>query len=225
MSKEVYNIKEILYNTVGTVNPNYIIHILKTKKNVNVDSDQNYALRWASYYNEIEILKELLKFNSVNPLDFNYHAFELCIEKSNLEVFKILINDKRVKNKIDNLLKTIIYNCLHSNKLEILSYFLSLPDIKITDHINNLFTDFIEYNMNDYRYEILNMLLCDNRFDPSYANNKALKLSIEIKNYSYINILLKNKKVLSKIDSDDINTLTELKLIPYYKSKKIERTI
>ena len=56
-------------------------------------------------------------------------------------------------------------------------------------------------------------------------NNRFLKRCIKDKNYDMIKLLIKNNKVMSKINTEHINLLNDLKLLPVYTGKKNIRTI
>jgi ankyrin repeat protein len=186
-------------------------------------------LRWAVYYNHIEIVKELLKFDEVNTCDSNYHAFELSIETSNIEIFKLLYSDYRTKKHIDGVFNLSISKCLDYNNVKILKYLLS-NSYNVKQYNNKVFDNIIFLSNYDYlkRLDFINILLYDKRFDPSYNNNSVLHIAIVNEKYEYIRLLLKNREVISKIyklSNRYINKLINMKLIPNYKNNKTERLL
>lgn len=206
----------------------YILHVLKTKKNIIVNFDDNYLLRWSTYKGYNEIVKELLKFDEVNTCDSNYHAFELAIETSNIEIFKLLFNDYRSKKYTDNIFNISVNKCFDYNNIEILKYLLCNYD-NIEKYDNHIFHDITYFTGIEFskRLNFINLLLNDNRFDPTYGNNHPLCFAIINNNYDYIKLLISNSKVKSKINNLSyryIEKLHNLKLIPNYKHRKIQRT-
>ena len=224
------NLTDIIQGTINSEGlKKYLINLLKTKKNIVVDSDNNYVLRWAVCYNHIEIVKELLKFDEVNTCDSNYHAFELSIETSNIEIFKLLYSDYRTKKHIDGVFNLSISKCLDYNNVKILKYLLS-NSYNVKQYNNKVFDNIIFLSNYDYlkRLDFINILLNDKRFDPSYNNNSVLHIAIVNEKYEYIRLLLKNREVISKIyklSNRYINKLINMKLIPNYKNNKTERLL
>ncbi|MFA5585529.1 MAG: ankyrin repeat domain-containing protein [Saccharofermentanales bacterium] len=224
------NLKDIIQVSINNAElKKYLIHLLKTKKNIVVDSDNNYVLRWSVYYNHIDIVEELLKFDEVNTCDFGYHAFELAIETSNIEIFKLLYSDYRTKKHIDGVFNLSISKCLDYNNVKILKYLLS-NSYNVKQYNNKVFDNIIFLSNYDYlkRLDFINILLNDKRFDPSYNNNSVLHIAIVNEKYEYIRLLLKNREVISKIyklSNRYINKLINMKLIPNYKNNKTERLL
>jgi len=221
MKKGTYNIKDILYSNINNESTvNYVIHVLKTKDNVIANDENDYPLRWAAHHNYTNLVAELLKYPEVNPLCDNYFCFDRSIYNNNINILGLLIHDQRTLKDITLVSLSIIRKCIECNNSKVFEYILSFNIIDIKDFFNIIFLD---YNFRNNK--CLNILLNDKRFDSSYMDNKFLQICIKNKDYDIIKLLIKNNKVISKLDTGYINLLGNLKILPNYNSKKIERII
>ena len=65
----------------------------------------NWAIRLASYYGHLEVVKVLLADPRVDPSVWNNYAIRLASENGHLEVVKELLKNKRVREKLSPKLK------------------------------------------------------------------------------------------------------------------------
>ena len=90
-------------NWRGTINQGNTDDVIKLlKKGFNPSLDDNYAIKWASEYGHIEIVKLLLADKRVDPSDNNNLAIRWASYKGHLEVVKLLLADKRVDPSAEN---------------------------------------------------------------------------------------------------------------------------
>ena len=74
---------------------------LLLNENVNPADNNNYAIRWASFYGYYNIVKLLSKDKRVNPADWNNCAIRWVSENGYFNILKLLLGNKRVINSFN----------------------------------------------------------------------------------------------------------------------------
>lgn len=158
-----------------------IIEILLNDEKIKLSQPDN-VLQYCFENKWNNIIKIFLNNNKYDPkLIFDYNIVLGACKNNNIEIFKLLLEDKRIIMDINNL---IIYACKKEN-IEIVK--LLLADSRITTEIKQkCITIAINYNT----INIFQLLLNEKDIDYSYTFNCYIKAAIQRQNINIINLIL-----------------------------------
>lgn len=146
--------------------------------------DNNLAIRRASEYGHLEIVKFLLENEKVDPSDGNNYALQMACRNGHTKVVELLLKDGRV-NPAD----------MRNYALKIASQYGHLEIVKLLleteplDFYNESLRNAAEYG----HLEIVKLL--STKFNPSFPENLALKDAYLNKHFDVVKFLLNDRRV------------------------------
>ncbi len=167
-----------------------------------------------------QTLNHLFEDKTFDQKFFN-EVFRRAMWKNDVETLKILLKNKKVDpNHINS--NPIIW-AAKNDHFEIVKLLLPCSDIK---HIN----DALQCATTNHNIEIVNILLADERTDPTAGSNYALRCAINDNFIEIVKILLADKRMNSIDSTCDTNIETAMNrnnteivklLIPRFDMRKI----
>jgi hypothetical protein len=171
--------------------------LLLLNHNLNI-TDINNALRCIAYRNNLTIMKKCLLLDNLNlrisVKQDNYDTpLAIACSNRNIEMIKILINDKKMQTIFDNNKQYLNYcfsKVCYVGDLSIIKYFLENPNIDPSDDDNAALLHLYSVTSKD----IYDLLLNDDRFDITRGYNKIVNKIYETGNMNIINLILDHPK-------------------------------
>lgn len=174
-----------------------IINAISENVNYNPGYKNNLAFRWASRHNCVNCIEKLFKHKSVNPIDLNYEALVEAIGNDSIDVLKVFIYHPLFDSTLaptQSLLEAYangFYLACEKGSARTLFFYLNhqLP-FNLID-TDEALTKVCESN----HLLILELLIEDERFDPSFNHNQLLQSACLKGNTSIVKILLQDERV------------------------------
>lgn len=131
--------------------------------------NNNKAIRDASYYGHVDIVRLLLNDQRTDPLAGDNCAIEWAILNDHIDIVRLLLNDQRVDPSANN--NYVIYVSSKNGHSEIVR--LLLNDNRTDPSAND--NEAIICASENGHSEVVRLLLNDKRIDPSANNNEAIR--------------------------------------------------
>lgn len=197
--------------------------ILKSKNNLILNIEQDIYNKFNSLYNENKLHSLYDNYDISNYIDIIYNN-ELF--KSNINIFKYILNDNLNNNIIDDFFNYYYYikfKLDHLKKNNLFIWFKNnVPVIKSFNNISTLLTTFntvkycFLYGFSSYNTLIYNNN--NNKYTNIHLYNDYENISINTKTIlsKYIVYLIENKNLPSIIFNTDKDILIKINLTTYY---------
>ena len=172
--------------------------ILKTYINkINPRIDNNWILRWSSYYGLYEIIKILLfiKNKNINPSTGNNNAIRMASHNGQYKIVELLLNDPRVDPSDNN--NDAIRLASYNGHYKIVKLLLNDPRVDPSDNNNEALC----ISSENGHLEVVKLLLNDSRVDPRANNGGSMRWAFYSGYYEIVKLLLNDYRV----DINDIN--------------------
>ena len=189
----------------------------------------NEVLRVAASWGHVEIVKVLLKDLRVDPTDstegpvrhIRMGPLQLACnirtqerwsdyryDKGQLDVIKLLLDDPRIDPSVFD--DAAMRCATETRNIEAIKLLLSCPKFNVCSDYNQ---NMLILSCKENDIDLLEMLMADKRFDPSYNNNKAIKEACSNGRGNVVKILLKDSRINP---SDNENIALKLAVLKGY---------
>lgn len=216
---------EEIFNLIKKQNFEEIYNLIKNKKITNFDikdDNYNYFIQYIINYNQLEIIKLILKMKEANEINFRIDIIDSdgrsilynCIKFDYKELTNLLIdyNKTNIGISIINIKDRLGLNALHYsvifNNFETFKLLLknNADPYLISNDGSNVFILCLMYKRNNFL-----IYLIDNKYNINFTTSNGdnlLQISINYQNVEIINKLLETNINLNNINSDlGINVL------------------
>lgn len=154
--------------------------------------------------NDIDELKTILGEKSFIP---SQQGLFNSITLNNIESIKILLDDGRIE--IDNIINRVIFD----NNIDIIKLFLKYPGFNPFIDNNRYISDYISLMNSENEFAVFEILVNDNRFDPSLNSNVVIFDAFDTVLNGKLNYKLVDYLIDSPIFDKYVNTNTMLNIL------------
>jgi ankyrin repeat protein len=170
----------------------------------NLDQKAEYYIRC----NDTENYKLLLLNKEYDPSSFNYLALIQASQYGHMGIVKLLLNDSRIKDNInDGVGLSISYAIIYKNN-EIVKLLLNEIIFKEPSKVNSFFLTAVENG----NFDIVKLLFKNPNINPSANNNYAINSALNKGFIKIIDLLWNDIEVQNKVKKNDFElyqTLTK----------------
>jgi hypothetical protein len=152
------DIGSFVENCSKILKPKFMIELFQ---HVEPFINNNFPIRWAAENDEVEMVRNLLSNNLVDPSDDKNGAIRWASRNGHVEVAKLLLSDERVDPSTNN--NGAIRWASRNGHVEVVRLLLS--DERVDPSANN--NGAIRWASKNGHVEIVKLLLSDERVDPS----------------------------------------------------------
>ena len=150
---------------------------------------RNEAIKWATFYGFVDIVKLLLQDKRVDPSAENNYSIRRASELGHIVVVKLLLQDKRVDPSFKG--NYAIINASANGRTDIVK--LLLQDNRVDPSAKS--NSAIIHASANGRTDVVKLLLQDERVDPSADNNFAIQYASKRGWLDIVKLLLQDKRV------------------------------
>lgn len=160
---------------------------LRENPNINPGGRENEAIREASVWGHVDVVRFLLEDPRVDPADVNNYAIRAACDSGSVEVASVLLQDSRVNPGAND--NEAIVRAAISNKVEIVRLLVGDPRVNPSARNNEA----LKIASTLGSVEVVRLLLQDERVNPS--DIKALTIAAENGHVEVVRVLLKDPRV------------------------------
>jgi len=188
---------QVEFNKAVEVGNADVVHLLLHDQTIDPSADDNRAIRVASYFGQIEVVKVLLADPRLLPdkpdPSANYNdALRGASENGYTDVVKLLLADARVNPSVgDNCAICVASENGHTDVVNVL-----LADSRVDPSVYSNWA--IRIASKNGRTDVVKVLLADARVDPSANHNEALLEASRKGRLNVVNLLLERREVVAE---------------------------